>query len=175
MAFKKITKTEDYIEKYFQLRKKFIHAKERSAGVDETSLSKWKKRVEAQMAKKDRSFTIENARKSMQELLNTNLYTDYKERVHKNVTKVLKEEGMTSRLYRMGGKTAMDKTSFIDKVGERDINGEQFKAKGYYRMGTVKVIFWTSKDGSREQYIEFINIITGQSHLQLRKSTQYDE
>ena len=47
-------------------------------------------------------------KKSAKKLLSGIQYTSYEQRVHKNVVDILKEEGMYSRLYRMGGKTAFD-------------------------------------------------------------------
>lgn len=99
--------------------------------------------------------------------LNAIDYTSYEERIHKNAIAAIKSEGMYSRLYRMGGKTAFDASKFNNKKLYRDINGESYHASGSYMMGTVKVIFWTADIGSVDQFIEFIPMV-GSSWLQKR-------
>ncbi len=164
---------DQYIEQYYAIRKNWIISKEKAAFIPEEkqmTLSKFKEKIEARLVAKDLPMTKENAQKAMKSILTTNVYESSEVRLHRNLTETLKEEGMTSRLYRMGGKTAFKYTSYTEKYGEREIDGKEFKAKGSYRMGQVKVTFWTAKENSAEQYIEFTNVITGQTYLQMRKS-----
>lgn len=100
-------------------------------------------------------------------------YLPYEEMVHKNLTSVLKEEGMTSRLYRMGGKTAFEYTRWHSKYEEKDIEGKTYKSQGFYMMGDVQVRFWTDVDGSLTQYIEFVGP-DGKTHIQARKGKRID-
>lgn len=172
---KKATTADEYLKRYFKARKQFIHKKEIEGGfeTDElTTYEKFKDRVESKLAQKGLDFTKENVKKQAQELLNTRLYKSYEEVVHKNLTDILKKEGMTSRLYRMGGKTAFSQSSYVSEDETRSIEGKDYKSSGYYKMGNVKVIIWTSVIGSREQYIEFINQETGNKWLQMRKGSQ---
>ena len=167
MAKKAVT-TDEYIKRYFNARKDFIHRKEAEGGFEPNELTtydKFKDKIESKLAQKNMEPTRKNVKKAAQELLNTRLYKSYEEVVHKNVTDVLKEEGMTSRLYRMGGKTAFSQSRYVSENETKSIDGNSYKSSGYYTMGNVKVIFWTSVNGSREQYIEFINQETGKSHL----------
>ena len=157
--------TEVYIQQYYQIRKDFMHAKEEAAGIRKTTQEVFEKKVRAKLISEDKEFTKTNVKKAMQSILNSNVYETTATRMHKNLTQTLKEEGMTSRLYRMGGKTAFKYTSWTSKRGQKEIGGAEFKTDGYYRIGQVKVTFWTSVDGSKEQYIEFTNLITGQTHL----------
>lgn len=100
-------------------------------------------------------------------------YLPYEEMVHKNLTTTLKKEGMTSRLYRMGGKTAFEYTRWHSKYEERDIDGAPYKSQGFYMMGDVQVRFWTAVDDSLKQYIEFVGP-DGKTHLQARKGERID-
>lgn len=99
--------------------------------------------------------------------LNAIDFTPYEERVHKNLTAILKEEGMTSRLYRMGGQTAFSANSFTKKKLTRTIAGDGYHASGSYLMGTARVIIWTADDSSLAQFIE-IRPMQGASYLQKR-------
>ena len=99
--------------------------------------------------------------------LNAIDFTPYEERVHKNLTSILKEEDLTSRLYRMGGQTAFTATSFTKKRLTRVISGEGYHASGRYLMGTASVIIWTADDSSLAQYIEIIPM-QGESYLHKR-------
>ena len=99
--------------------------------------------------------------------LNAVDYTSYEERVHKNVVGILKEEGMYSRVYRMGGSTAFESTKYIPEKMERNIGVKSYHSSGAYMFGTLKVIIWTEDEGSENQFIEFIPMV-GQSWLQAR-------
>ena len=105
--------------------------------------------------------------------LRSSSYLPYEEMVHKNLTSVLKEEGMTSRLYRMGGKTSFEYTRWTGKYEEKDIEGKAYKSQGFYMMGDVQVRFWTSVDDSLKQYIEFVGP-DGKTHIQARKGEIID-
>lgn len=104
-------------------------------------------------------------------------YTSYEQRVHKNVVDILREEGMYSRLYRMGGRTAFDASTYDgtkrEKVIEIEIETKKFyipvHSSGTYNMGGVEVTIWTADEGSQTQYIEFYNPETGAQQIQARK------
>ena len=111
-------------------------------------------------------------KEAVRKRLNSITYTSYEERTHKNAIDTLKSEGMYSRLYRMGGKTSFSASSYNDKKLYRKIGNDDYHASGSYMMGTVRVIYWTSDDGSQDQYIEFIPM-TGNSWLQKRQGQAY--
>lgn len=115
--------TEEYIEQYYQIRKDFMHAKEEAAGIRKTTQDVFEKKVRAKLISEDKEFTKENAKKAMKSILNSNVYETTATRMHRNLTQALKEEGMTSRLYRMGGKTAFEYTGWTSKRGEKEIGG----------------------------------------------------
>lgn len=165
---------DQYIEQYYKIRKDWIKSKEMAASIPEnaqTDLSKFKRKIEAKLVAKDLPMTKENVKKAMKSILTTNVYESPEVRLHRNLTETLKAEGMTSRLYRMGGKTAFNASQYVEHYEEKEIKGKTYKSKSFYNMGGVKVIFWTSKEDSETQYIEFINIATGKNYMQLRKSS----
>lgn len=108
-------------------------------------------------------------KESAKKLLSGIQYTSYEQRVHKNVVEILKEEGMYSRLYRMGGRTAFDASAYDDTKKERYIENASFHSSGTYNMGGVEVTIWTADEGSQTQYIEFYNPKTGVNWIQARK------
>lgn len=91
--------------------------------------------------------------------LNSRGFTSYEEVVHKNIVDKLKKEGIYSTLYRKGGRTAFEASKYYDKKQSRDIDTRSYHSNGYYMMGTAKLIFWSSDDGSQDMYIEIIPMI----------------
>lgn len=96
--------------------------------------------------------------------LNSRGYTPYEEVVHKNVVDKLKKEGVYSSLYRKGGRTAFEASKYVNEKQACEIGKDKYHSNGYYMMGTAKLIFWSSDDGSKESYIEIISA-TGVSLL----------
>ena len=133
-----------------------FEAKVNRLGTMPETFDNFYKRVEA-ISKATKTPIKEIAKKQ----LNSVTYTSYEKRVHKNVTNILKEEGMTTRLYRAGGKTAFESTSFEQGVFTTSINGNAYQAKGRYNMGGVFVYIWTSVAGSQEQIIQMGNYLQG--------------
>ena len=78
--------------------------------------------------------------------------------------KKLKEEGVVSRIYRMGGKTSMKATSYTERrdKGEGVLSG--YHSNGFYRMGSIIVKFWSSDEDSKVGYIELIPMM-GASYI----------
>lgn len=150
-----------YLQKLYNLNKKFMHLKEAQKGEPLTSFKKYIDRVVAVATYgygvDDAKLTKKDLRVASRSLLRTKLYMDDAELFHMNaVSSIKKEKGLMSKLYRWGGATAFRKSSFLKESSTMDILGKPYKLnKGTYNFGGVYVRFWTyDGSGSEVGYIE---------------------
>ena len=125
----------------------------------------FKRRIHAEAVMKyGENYTTEQAKKAITSYINTRVYKTEAELLNTNLMKKLNEEGVVSRIYRMGGKTAMKATSYTKRYDKGDGNLEGYHSNGFYRMGSIIVKFWSSDDDSKVGYIELIPMM-GKSYI----------
>lgn len=162
---KKTYSPSSYIEMYYRTQSKYINRKRSEAGAGFMTKDDFKRRIHAEAVMKyGENYTTAQAKKAITSYLNTRVYKTEAELLHTNLMKKLKEEGVVSRIYRMGGKTSMKATSYTKRYEERDFNGDGYHSNGYYRMGSILVKFWSSNDNSEVGYIELIPMM-GESYV----------
>lgn len=162
---KKTYSPSSYIEMYYRTQNKFINLKRSEAGASFMTKEDFKRRIHAEAVMKyGEGYTTEQAKKAITSYLNTKVYKTTAELLHTNLMKKLKEEGVVSRIYRMGGKTSMRATSYTERrdKGEGVLSG--YHSNGFYRMGSIIVKFWSSDDDSKVGYIELIPMM-GASYI----------
>lgn len=162
---KKTYSPSSYIEMYYRIQNKFINLKRSEAGASFMTKDDFKRRIHAEaVAKYGKNYTVEQAKKAITSYLNTRVYKTTAELLHTNLMKKLKEEGVVSRIYRMGGKTSIGATSYTDRrdKGKGALSG--YHSNGFYRMGSVIVKFWSSDSNSEVGFIELIPMM-GESYI----------
>lgn len=165
---------EKYIEMYFKTQKKFIHRKQSEAGLTLFTEQKFKVIIDSLATTKyGENYTTAQAKKAITSYLNTRTFKSEAELLHSNLMKKLKEEGVVSRIYRMGGKTSMKASSYTKRYEERDFNGDEYHSNGYYRMGSILVKFWSSNDNSQVGFLELIPMM-GKSYIKSLRGEQIE-
>ena len=169
---KKTYSPSSYIEMYYKTQNKYINLKRSEAGAGFMTEEDFKKRIHAEAVMKyGENYTTEQVKKAITSYLNTKVYKSTAELMHTNLMKKLKEEGVVSRIYRMGGKTSMEATSYTKKLDDGEGILEGYHSNGFYRLGSIIVKFWSSDDKSEVGYLEIIPM-QGESYIKEIRGTK---
>lgn len=169
---KKTYSPSSYIDMYYRTQSKYINLKRSEAGASFMTKEEFKKRIHAEAVMKyGENYTTEQVKKAITSYLNTKVYKSAAELMHTNLMKKLKEEGVISRIYRMGGKTSMKATSYTKKYDEGEGVFSGYHSNGFYRLGSIIVKFWSSDENSYVGYIEIIPM-QGESYIKEIKGTR---
>lgn len=84
-------------------------------------------------------------------------YVSSKEAEHFYIMSILKEQGLTTRLYRMGGKTAFDTFQCHDEYKEKYIEDRWYKTYKFYTLGNVIFMKWYDMEGDGFPMYELIS------------------
>lgn len=169
---KKTYSPSSYIDMYYKTQSKYINLKRSEAGASFMTQEDFKKRIHAEAVMKyGENYTTEQAKKAITSYLNTKVYKSTAELMHTNLMKKLKEEGVVSRIYRMGGKTSMKSTSYTEKYDEGKGVFDGYHSNGFYRLGSIIVKFWSSDENSDVGYIEIVPM-QGESYIKEIRGTR---
>lgn len=163
---KKVYKNaEDYINTYYKARRRFLEEKW-NVGLEPNSRSRmtqeaFRRRILARMSEEGGELTVEHAKASIKSFINSRKFTSEAELIHRNVVQKLRDEGIYRRLWdkKSGASVAFAKSSWTSEKSFREINGKKASAQGFYTFGTVKVFFWTIREGSDksvDQWVEYV-------------------
>lgn len=159
----KKTEQELYLTRYWNVRKAFINRKREEArestGADFKPLTKsdFEKQVLATLDPRGTGKTLNDFSKAeikakARKITSTALYMSKEEMFHRGAVEKLKEQGLLSRVYREGGSTAMENTTFTSKKDVMMHKGAAYTSYGTYNFGGVDVIFYEPTD-SQESFL----------------------
>lgn len=149
----KKTEQELYLTRYWNVRKAFINRKREEAGEAFKPLTKsdFERQILSTLDPKGTGKTINDFSKdkikaAARKNTSTILYLSKEEMFHRGAVEKLKEQGLLSRIYRQGGSTAMENTTFTSKKDVMLHKGDAYTSYGTYNFGGVDVIFYEPTD-----------------------------